>query len=64
MLDLRQLSGMTHLRELNLSDTHVSDAGLEHLKGLTGLENLNIRDTQVTENGMRMIREILVDCSI
>jgi hypothetical protein len=49
---------------LYLSDTQVTDTGLEHLKGLTNLERLELNRTQVTDEGVRKLQEALPNCEI
>jgi Leucine-rich repeat (LRR) protein len=56
--------GLTQLRELYLTDTQVSDAGLEHLRRLTQLENLNLSNTQVTDAGVNELKKALPDVEI
>ncbi len=41
---------------VNVLDTQVTDAGLEHLRGLTSLEELNLRFTQVTDAGLEHLK--------
>ncbi len=62
---LSYLTGMTHLRELDLNGTQVTDAGLETLRTLASIERLRLRDTAVTDAGfneslskMESLREI------
>jgi len=43
---------LTTLRQLELMQTNVTDAGLVHLKGLTELQRLNLYATQVTDAGL------------
>jgi internalin A len=51
--DLRQLSALKNLRDLNLGWTEVSDAGLVHLKQLTRLESLYLEGCpNVTDSGI------------
>ncbi len=40
------------LRTLDLSNTQITDAGLEHLKGLTNLYSLRLDNTQITDSGL------------
>jgi len=35
-----------------LSDTQITDAGLDYLGGLTNLEVLDLSDTQITDTGL------------
>jgi len=42
--------------EVDLSETNVSDAGLEHLKGLTNLDKLVLSNTQVTDAGLKHLQ--------
>jgi hypothetical protein len=49
---------------LSLSDTQVTDAGLEHLKRLKNLRYLNLTGTQVTYEGIHMLKKTLPNCSI
>ena len=46
-LDLAHLSGLVHLRKLDLSATNVRGPGLRHLSGLTALERLDLGRTAV-----------------
>lgn len=52
---LSALSGLHHLRKLNLAGTKVTDAGMMHLAGLTSLEELYLGGTAVGDNGMRFV---------
>ena len=58
------LKGLTSLEELDLSDTQITDAGLEDLKGLTRLEELYLHGTQVTDAGIKELRKALPKCLI
>jgi hypothetical protein len=52
---LRSLLGddlFTNVFIVQLDDTQVTDAGLEHLKGLTQLQELDLASTQVTDAGL------------
>ena len=55
---LKNLRGLTKLRELNLRCTRVTDEGLEHLAGLTNLEALYLDATQVTDAGLRHLESM------
>lgn len=51
--DLRQLSALKNLRDLNLGWTEVSDEGLAHLKRLRRLEHLYLEScSNVTDSGI------------
>lgn len=50
---LDYLSGMNHLRELDLNHTKVTDVGLRKLREISTLESLKLRDTPVTDAGFR-----------
>jgi hypothetical protein len=43
---------LRHLRDIDLSQSLVSDAGLKSLYGLRGLERINLEGTLVTEAGV------------
>jgi hypothetical protein len=47
-----------------LSDTAISDAGLEHLRGLTQLTALRIRRTKTTDAGEKKLQKALPNCTI
>jgi hypothetical protein len=49
---------------LDVSDTGVTDAGLDNLCGLTRLETLRLSGTQVTEAGITNLRNALPNCEI
>jgi Leucine-rich repeat (LRR) protein len=46
------LQGLTNLRQLDLTYTQITDAGLVQLVGLTNLEVLELTRTQVTDAGL------------
>lgn len=50
---LEHLRNMKRLRELDLNDTAVTDAGLAVLGGLPNLQVLRLRKTQITDEGFR-----------
>jgi formylglycine-generating enzyme required for sulfatase activity/serine/threonine protein kinase/Leucine-rich repeat (LRR) protein len=58
LADLTSLKGMNlaDLTLLNLRDTKVSDAGLEHFKDCTSLTTLILADTQVGDAGLAYFR--------
>ncbi|MEK6239056.1 MAG: hypothetical protein N2C14_30440 [Planctomycetales bacterium] len=52
------------LKELDLDETGITDAGLTHLKGLKNLRKLGIRRTQVTSEGVADLQKALPTCEI
>lgn len=62
--DLQRLHGSPGLRELDVSGTDVTDAGLEHLKGLVRLKQLDLSRTKVTAEGVKRLRRRLPNCEI
>lgn len=53
---LRWLASFPELRELDLSNTKVTNAGMPALRGLAKLENLNLSCTLVTDEGLMHLR--------
>lgn len=53
---VRELRGLTNLRELELDGTLITDAGLSHLSGLRKLEYLKLDETSVTDAGLVHLR--------
>ena len=53
-----------HLQELNVCNTNVTDAGLEHLKGLNQLQRLVLVDTKVTDEGVKRLQQALPNCQV
>jgi internalin A len=52
--DLKELSGFTQLRQLNLYDeTKITDAGLKELAKLTQLENIDLSFIEITDAGLK-----------
>ena len=49
---------------LNLQQTNVTDAGLEHLTGLTNLKLLWLNGTQVTDERVKEFQQALPNCVI
>lgn len=50
--------------DLNLSNSQITDAGMEHLKGLTKLSELNLNNTQITDAGLQELKTSLPKCQI
>ena len=61
---LKDLSGVFHSWELDLTDTPITDAGLDHLKKLTGLQSVNLHGTKVTGVGATRLKDALPNVSI
>ncbi len=59
-----KVKGLTNLKDLRLSRTQVTDAGLVHLKGLTKLEWLHLDGTKVTDAGVQKLQKALPGCKI
>lgn len=55
---------LTGLRDLRLSGTSITDAGLDHLTELTDLRTLELNDTAVTDQAVNKLRVALPDCKI
>lgn len=51
--DLKVLSSLSSLQQLNLSGTATSDAGLKHLAGLKNLTHLYLIGTEITDAGLK-----------
>ena len=58
------LEDLTELELLELSGTHVSDAGLVHLQGLKKLHWVNLRGTRVTQQGVSELQKALPNTMI
>jgi hypothetical protein len=59
-----QLSSSPPLRELNLRDTNITDAGLKGLTGLKQLRKLDLTGTKVTDAGVKDLKKALPDCTV
>ncbi len=59
------IGGLTAaLETLILSDTQVTDAGLENLKGQTFLIELDLSGTNTTDQGIKKLQEALTCCRV
>ncbi len=56
--DFACLEGLANLDKLDLSETFLTDAGLEHLKRLPRLRELILCRTQVTDAAVRTLKEM------
>ena len=52
------LNGVDRLRELDLTYSGISDAGLEHVGTLSYLEYLNLEQTSITDAGLKRLRNM------
>ena len=55
---------MKALRQLNLSNTGITDTGLEAIAGLDELTSLFLGGTKVTNDGFQRLQKALPKCSI
>ena len=55
LADLHALWRLTSLRRLELSQTDVSDSGLQHLAAMTQLTELSLHDTEITGDALRRL---------
>ena len=58
------LHQLASLRFLQLTDTEVTDAALEHLERLTNLNHLDLTNTRVTPEGVTELQKALPECEI
>lgn len=59
LVDALGVDCFADVSEVALTNTQVTDAGLEHLKGLTSLQELYLGNTQVTRAGVARLRTSL-----
>jgi hypothetical protein len=52
------LNGLDRLRELDLSSSGITDAGLDHVRTLNCLEYLNLEGTAITDAGLERLRNM------
>jgi hypothetical protein len=52
------LRGLVDLREVNLSSTFVTSAGMEHCVAVVTLQNLYLGNTQVDDDGMQYMGQM------
>ncbi|MBX9790309.1 MAG: protein kinase [Pirellulales bacterium] len=50
--DLARMAGLAQLESLDLSNTPIGNAGLEHLAGCRGLRELNLSQTKIDDTGL------------
>lgn len=62
--DLACFTDLDDVDVLDLSETCVTDAGLEHLRGLIGMQMLILTQTQVTPHGVQMLKQALPQTTI
>jgi hypothetical protein len=61
---LRQLMDMPKLDNVDLTNTSITDAGLEFLSKIKTLEYLHVEGTRVTANGISQVRSALPNCEV
>jgi Leucine-rich repeat (LRR) protein len=49
---------LANLETLNLNNTGITDAGLQHLPKLTKLRTLSLRETKISDRGMSHLAEL------
>ncbi|MGI8981417.1 MAG: hypothetical protein ACR2FY_19495 [Pirellulaceae bacterium] len=57
--DVRTLPALKNLKKLRVSETIISNAGLERISLLTSLESLDLSSTQVTDKGLVHLRRLV-----
>ena len=58
------MKSLEEMRFLNLSNTGVTDMGVESLRRLTRLEELNLVNTGVTDEGVKKLQQALPNCKV
>jgi len=53
---LANVAGLTHLKNLNIPITNVTDAGMVYVKDLNSLENIALHGTKVTGEGLKHLQ--------
>jgi hypothetical protein len=56
------LAGLKNLETLNLRQTDLDDAGLEHLKSLVQLKELTLSVTLVSDQAVARLQSVLPKC--
>ena len=56
------LAGLKNLETLNLRQTNLDDAGLEHLKSLVQLKELTLSVTLVSDQAVARLQSVLPKC--
>ncbi|MBS0203924.1 MAG: hypothetical protein JSS49_13550 [Planctomycetes bacterium] len=56
--DLKLVTALPGLRQLDLRHTAITDAGLRHLTGLQQLNTLNLSATSITDEGLKSLGEL------
>jgi Ran GTPase-activating protein (RanGAP) involved in mRNA processing and transport len=60
----RNLKGLPHLKEVDVSDSPITDATLEHLSRFVTLRKLDIRRTNVTDEGVGKFKKAVPECEV
>jgi hypothetical protein len=61
---MQLLAALPKLAELDLSETVISDAGLEKLQAAPALRHLNLRGTRITAAGVEAFRRARPNCEV
>ncbi|MEO2032296.1 MAG: hypothetical protein ABGZ35_09440, partial [Planctomycetaceae bacterium] len=57
-------TGLTNLGFLDLSNTQISNAGLEHLESFKKCKTLRLSGTNVTDSGVAKLQVALKGCKL
>lgn len=61
---MANVADLHRLRELQILNVPISDAGIAQLQNMPNLERLHLRGTKATEDGIRALIEALPDCHV
>ena len=53
---LSNVAGLTHLKNLNIPITNITDAGMAYLKNLNSLETIALHGTKITGEGLKHLQ--------
>jgi hypothetical protein len=61
---VKELAALADLKRLLLSDTKVTDKGLNELAAVKSLKSLILTNTKTTEAGVAKLKKALPDCEV